>query len=112
MDSLFGEMFKQNSAGANTAPLATTISMEMAMYLDTPEVVSLSDNPLDWWAKNSIRFPHIAQRARYCLTSQATSVPAERVFSTAGDIVSASRSTLTPENANILIFLQKNIRQN
>lgn len=37
-----------------------------------------------------------------------TSVPSERVFSTAGDIVSAERATLHPDNVNMLLVLNKN----
>ncbi|ROK35859.1 Zinc finger BED domain-containing protein 1 [Anabarilius grahami] len=37
------------------------------------------------------------------------SVAAERVFSTAGDIVSAQRSTLTPQHVDQLVFLHKNL---
>ncbi|KAG7278419.1 hypothetical protein CRUP_026970 [Coryphaenoides rupestris] len=36
--------------------------------------------------------------------------PSERVFSTAGDIVTAKRSTLSPDNVDILIFLKKNLK--
>ncbi len=36
-----------------------------------------------------------------------TSVPAERVFSTAGDIVNAQRSVLRPDHVDQLIFLKK-----
>jgi len=38
-----------------------------------------------------------------------TSVPAERVFSTAGDIVNAQRSVLRPDHVDQLIFLKKNL---
>ncbi len=41
---------------------------------------------------------------------QGTSVPSERVFSMAGDIVTASRSRLLAENVDKLIFLQKNMK--
>ncbi|KAK7877985.1 hypothetical protein WMY93_031365 [Mugilogobius chulae] len=38
-----------------------------------------------------------------------TSVAAERVFSTAGDIVTAQRSVLKPEHVDQLLFLNKNL---
>ena len=41
---------------------------------------------------------------------QATSVASERVFSTAGEIVTKKRSSLTPSNVNMLIFLHKDFK--
>ena len=38
----------------------------------------------------------------------ATSVPAERVFSTAGDVVTAQRSQLKSEHVDRLILLKRN----
>ena len=40
------------------------------------------------------------------------SVPSERVFSTAGDIITAQRSTLTPEHLDQILFLNKNLKTN
>lgn len=37
-----------------------------------------------------------------------TSVPSERLFSTAGNVISSKRNCLTPENADKLIFLFEN----
>jgi len=42
---------------------------------------SLHTNPLDWWKANQTRFPGLVRRYR-CVPG--TSVPSERVFSTAG----------------------------
>ncbi len=53
------------------------------------------------------KYPHNAKLAQRNLAVQGTSVPSERVFSTAGDIVTASRSRLLAENVDKLIFLQK-----
>jgi len=41
-------------------------------------------------------------------TAPPTSVPSERLFSTAGDIMSDHRCRLLPENAETLIFLKFN----
>ena len=39
----------------------------------------------------------------------AADVPAERVFSTAGLIVNCQRASLSPDNVNMLVFLNKNM---
>ena len=39
-----------------------------------------------------------------------TSVPSERVFSTAGDVVTAQRATLKSKHVDMLIFLKKNLK--
>ena len=43
------------------------------------------------------------------LAIPATSVPAERIFSTAGHIVNEKRNCLNPETVDMLIFLNKNL---
>ncbi|KAH3796046.1 hypothetical protein DPMN_149610 [Dreissena polymorpha] len=41
---------------------------------------------------------------------QGTSVPSERIFSTAGDPVSAHRACLDPGDVDMLIFVNTNIK--
>ncbi|XP_062585055.1 E3 SUMO-protein ligase ZBED1-like [Saccostrea cucullata] len=52
---------------------------------------SMKENPLAWWKENEVYFPKLARLARTYFCVQATSVASERVFSTTGDIVSATR---------------------
>ena len=47
--------------------------------------------------------------AKKYLCIPGTSVPAERVFSKAGELVSMRRSRLKPKNVNMFLFLNKNI---
>ena len=49
-----------------------------------------------------------ANLAEYYLTLPATSVDVERLFSTAGDILSNERNKLKPENASKILFLKEN----
>ena len=64
--------------------------------------------PLEWWANAEHKYPLIAKFAKHMLAIPATSVPSERIFSTAGDVITASRASLKPKNVDMLIFLKKN----
>jgi hypothetical protein len=80
---------------------------EYVMYENEREI-SLHENPLEWWRLNEIKYPRLSQMAYKCLCIAATSVPSERMFSASGHLTSDRRSRLTPDNANILLFLNKN----
>ncbi|XP_017483407.1 PREDICTED: uncharacterized protein LOC108372270 [Rhagoletis zephyria] len=80
-----------------------TMPPELPIYLKSP-VVKLTDCPLHVWAegyhKNSL-----LKIAMKCLIVMATSVPPERVFSIAGNIVTCKRSCLlSGEKVDKLLF--------
>jgi hypothetical protein len=64
--------------------------------------------PLVWWSENATNYPDIWKLAVRILHIPATSAPAERVFSVASNVISKKRASLTPDNANLLIFLHDN----
>ncbi|KAK3097183.1 hypothetical protein FSP39_007211 [Pinctada imbricata] len=64
---------------------------------------------MSWWSTNGDKYPELSKLARAVLSIPGTSVPSERVFSTAGDIVTATRSCLDPEMVDKLIFLKMNM---
>ncbi|XP_052809510.1 uncharacterized protein LOC128237975 [Mya arenaria] len=66
-------------------------------------------SPLTWWKDNEYKYPRIAVVAKQILCIPATSVPWERVFSTAGILVSKLRNSLSPSLVDNIIFLNKNI---
>uniref|UniRef100_A0A1A7ZCN3 HAT C-terminal dimerisation domain-containing protein n=1 Tax=Nothobranchius furzeri TaxID=105023 RepID=A0A1A7ZCN3_NOTFU len=63
-----------------------------------------STNPLQWWKSNEARFPSLASLAKSYLCVPATSTPSERLFSSAGNIVSKKRTSLSPEHIDMLTF--------
>lgn len=71
--------------------------------------LTLSEKPLDWWKEHHCEYPLLAKLTKRYLCIPGTSVPSERVFSTAGDIITAQRSCLTSEHVDQLLFLQKNL---
>lgn len=90
-----------------TAPNCNTKEMQFQMY-STESEVRCNTDPFEWWAAREKRYPDIAKLARKYLCIPATSASSERVFSTAGNIVSSKRNCLLPENVNLLVFLYQN----
>lgn len=97
-----------DSNGCTSSLTRTAVEKEIDTY-KIEEQLQHGDDPLQWWHKNQHRFVTLAQLARKWLCVQATSVPAERLFSSAGEIVSKKRSSLKPENVDILLFLSNNL---
>ena len=84
-------------------------TQEVNRYKEEPQL-SVVEDPLKWWKERSFYFPYLSNLVKSRLCIPATSVPSERVFSTAGDIVSAQRASLKPDMVDILIFLKKNFK--
>jgi hypothetical protein len=105
---LFGETFACSKDMDSKTP-ADIIKEEVAFYL-AASGIAVDGDPLTWWKSNECKYPHIAKMARCYLAVPGSSVPSERVFSTAGDIVSAKRSTLSPDHVDTLVFLKKNLK--
>ncbi len=103
---LFGETFASKDMDSKTP---ADIKEEVASYL-AASGITVDGDPLTWWKSNECKYPHIAKMARCYLAVPGSSVPSERVFSTTGDIVTAKRSTLSPDNVDILVFLKKNLK--
>ena len=82
--------------------------LELQYYVKMPNLHRTS-NPLMWWDAQSHALPEMSKLARQYLSIPATSVPSERIFSKAGEIISKRRSSLKPKHVDMLIFLNKNI---
>ena len=54
-------------------------------------------------------YRYLTKLVKCTLTTIATSVPSERLFSSAGDLISEKRSCLKPKNVNMLLFLHENL---
>lgn len=78
--------------------------VELRQYLNKP-ITAITTNPLETWENMKVEFPHLYIIARQYLSIIATSVPAERLFSEAGLIITDKRSRLTGEHLSQLIFL-------
>lgn len=90
-----------------TQNIGEQVDFEIKMYRGLPAVPMSSDPVLWWWQKRDT-LPLLHSVAQIYLCAQASSTPSERVFSTAGDTISAERSRILPEKADMLVFLHKN----
>ena len=81
---------------------------EVLLYLQEP-TPDINTDPLDWWKSNGARYPRLLNVALKYLGVPATSVPSERIFSKAGEIVSRRRSSFHPSSVDMLVHLSKNL---
>ena len=94
---------------SSTVQLKDAIVSELNSYMTTPKLDEEED-PLSWWKERKVYYPMLSELARKYLCIPATSSPSERVFSTAGNVVTCDRSCLKPAKVDMLVFLAKNLR--
>lgn len=75
-------------------------------YLEAP--MQLDEDPLTWWKSKQTQYPNLSQIARRYLCIPCTSVPCERLFSDAGNVITKKRASLDPETVEKLMFLYEN----
>ena len=83
------------------------LDSEIETYCNTTNIAREEDS-LKWWAERDSLFPCLSWVAKKYFAIPVSSVPSERIFSSAGNIVSKKRACLKPENVDMLIFLKKN----
>ena len=71
--------------------------------------LDFEEDPLMWWKRQQFNFPVLAKLAQKYLCVCATSSASERLFSTAGNVVSPFRATMKPDKVDMLVFLSKNL---
>ncbi|KAL1426649.1 hypothetical protein MTO96_018121 [Rhipicephalus appendiculatus] len=89
--------------------LPWTEQWEINAYSEEALLKKDSD-PCDWWRTvGTFRYPCLAKLCPKYLPIPATSVPSERAFSVAGEVVSVRRERLLPHHVEQLIFLHNKI---
>ena len=82
---------------------------EFNSYLLLPRVPSKT-NILQWWASRKSDYPILAKLARKYLSIPATSVPSERLFSSAGLTITEKRTRLNPQFVESILFLKSALK--
>ena len=86
--------------------LASKADVEFMHYIAEPDT---KEHPLVWWKTMELVFPLLSTLARKYLCIPATSVPSERIFSTAGYLVNRHRASLHADTVDMLLCLHKNM---
>ena len=100
-ENMLWKKFDQRVVDSAQARTTVGTLVEKQQYLQHANI-DRHEDPLAWWRRKSF---HLLQYL--CIPS--TSVPAERLFSKAGELVSARRSNIKPKNVNMLLFLNQNL---
>ena len=102
MKDIFGDIYVTKVEPATEVSIGVRAQQEVTKYTDHSQTpgIPLTEDPLLWWKSHQHEFPLLACVARRVLCVPGTSVPSECVFSTAGDVISAQRANLSPENAD------------
>ena len=77
----------------------------MADHIQLP-----TENPLDYWKLKRNIFPNLARIAHRFLAAPLSSVSSEREFKIGKRMITDTRSRLLPQNAEMLIWLNYNVR--
>ena len=101
----FDEILEEASTSLSSSSSKSTVEQ----YLAEPNLHFHTGNACAWWGNNKLRFPDLSEFALRYLSPPPTSVPSERLFSTAGDIYDQKRNRLDPERAEVLLFIKNNL---
>ncbi|XP_072401153.1 E3 SUMO-protein ligase ZBED1-like [Diabrotica undecimpunctata] len=88
-------------------PKAASI-VEVERYINEP-LIRRTEDPLYWWEERKEIYPRLYKLMRRRLCVVATSVPGQRIFSKAGQLISEKRRRLKHEQASQVLFLNHNL---
>ena len=96
----------QAAQSTSRRALGISAMTELKQYFKIP-VIKREENPLLWWRQNGHFFPALQNVARVYLSTVATSVPSERLFSKAGELVSTKRNRIKPKHVSMFLFFEQ-----
>lgn len=100
--------YRKNAAAFRSKGTTTSRAIiEVQRYLQD-ELIGEKEDPFKWWDNHKHNYPLLSQLVRENCCALATSVPCERVFSKAGNILTERRSQLSSSKLKQLLFLNMN----
>ena len=106
--SLFNEIFITKVEPPKSKSVLVKQEVERYMAESVEQSDSENNFVLNWYKQRLNVYPRLARLARRYLACPASSVPSERLFSSAGNLLTKKRSCLKPDNVDKLLFLHKN----
>ena len=98
------------TASISTRPPTASSISTLRIYFEKPNLIRTED-PLVWWNNHLEVLPFLSNLARKFLSVPGTSVPAERVFSKTGELISNRRSSIKPKHVDMMIFLNRKLKK-
>lgn len=81
---------------------------ELTKYLTLP-MSPRNEDPLTWWKTHASEYPNLKTLVLKYLSAPPSSVHSERLFSAGKLVYSDNRNKLSPQNAEMLLFIMKNL---
>ncbi len=106
-ESFFDVIFVKEEKPPMDLGLEEKARRELERY-NEEDIAATTTNPLEWWKCRSGIYPMLSNLMQHYLCIPGTSVPSERVFSAAGNIVNKKRCSLHSTNVDMLVFLHAN----
>ncbi|XP_050062310.1 E3 SUMO-protein ligase ZBED1-like [Aphis gossypii] len=107
-DNLWNFLMDRVSSVQSTSTSSSSAIALMKQYMNMP-YQHLNCNIVEYWRDHKSLLHPLSEIALKYIMIPATSVPSERIFSKAGQIMSARRNRLLPDNLDTLVFLNKNM---
>ena len=97
-----------NAVDNNNNSNETKVKNELELYALLKSIDDFEQDSLQWWRQHSSSLPILSRVARRYLNIPATSASSERIFSSAGLLVTKKRSVINSNTVAEVTFLQSN----
>ena len=101
------KVFESKVADSVNARMGRADAMIESRQYFEEHLIPRGNDPLKWWLEHGRHYPLLEKLAQKYLCTTGTSVPSERLFSKAGELVSQKRSRIKPKNINMFLFLNQ-----